>query len=451
MDRPQSQKQGRYDRRLRSHHEALAPLRSLIVPSETMPPSSTSSDLVSDRAVYIHTPYCTHNCTFCNLNRRCEAPASEYADLIVKELETLARTDLVRNARYGAVYFGGGTPTVLPPQGLARILKALHTHLNLRPDVEITIETSVSDLSDEHIRVFQDGGVTRFSVGVQTFVDRGRQYLGRHGTGRMAAQRLTDLLDVGFRNVGMDLIYNWPGQTEEDLLADLEIICSLDLAGLSFYALILMERAALHGMIDSGQAPPMGDLQTERRFFERSFDELMDAGFEMLELTKLVRPGRDRYDYIRIRYATGETLPLGAGAGGRLGGVLRRNPSDLAQYAGYVESLPKLLPPYLIVNATYRSIYRLLGAIEFGGFRWHDFDLWIRDSAMIDAAGALFDSLQRDDLVRSDDEGLTLTRDGVFYGNNIAHELAQALIQAIPGGDRPRQHPISHPHGSPHR
>ena len=70
---------------------------------------------------------------------------------------------------------------------------------------------------------------------------------------------------------------------------------------------------------------------------------------------------------------------------------------------------------------------------------------------MIDAAGALFDSLQRDDLVRSDDEGLTLTRDGVFYGNNIAHELAQALIQAIPGGDRPRQHPISHPQGSPHR
>ena len=428
-------KTGRYTARLRSHHDALAPLRMLVTPIANL--TTQLHEMPTNRqprTIYIHTPFCTHNCTFCNLNRRRERPPEEYADLIIREIGTYAAYPYVSEGRYDAVYFGGGTPTSLSPKALQKILEGLHSRLNVSPSAEITIETTVSDLSEEHVAVFKESGVTRFSVGVQTFSSHGRELLGRWGTGETAIAKLNSLHDAGFRDVGIDLIYNWPGQTEEDLLEDLKVIKSLDLAGLSFYALILIEGTALHRMISAGQCPPMGDLVQEKRFFDLIVDELTTQGFSLLELTKLVKPGRDEYGYVRIRYDNGDTLALGAGAGGRLGDQIYRNPSDISDYRQHVENPAESSIMGFRVGRSYDLANRLIGKLEFGGFQWSALEAFPNDGDTVGTIHTLTKELAADGLVQTDSHGLSLTREGTFWGNNIAQEFASTLARAFRGG-----------------
>lgn len=431
----------RYTTRCRSHHDALAPLRALIRPvSNPAAPTAPPSDRPA--AIYVHTPYCTHQCSFCNLNRRCEIPSSDYVELVLHELHSHAEDPYIRSRHYEAIYFGGGTPTVLPPDDLGQLLRELRDHFDIAANAEVTIETSVSDLSTEHIETFHDGGVSRFSVGVQTFVDRGRRLLHRHGSGQKAARKLQDLLDAGFRNVGIDLIYNWPGQTDDDLLADLEVIRSLDLAGLSFYALILMEGAPLQGMIQSGACPVVGGLAHERALFDRVMADLLADGYQLLELTKLVKPGRDQYDYVRIRYANGDTLPLGAGAGGRVGRCLRMNPADPAAYRTYVKRLPNRPGPSVQVTPPYDAAKRLVGWLETGRILWSDLQGLELTPQIKMALRALIDELVVDGLMITDSQGIYLTLEGIFYGNNVANELASVIANLSEGGgSRGASHP----------
>lgn len=245
-------------------------------------------------------------------------------------------------------------------------------------------------------------------------------------------RKVTDLLEAGFQNVGIDLIYNWPGQSEEELLEDLEIIESLDLAGLSFYALILMEGTALHRMVNAGQCPPMGGLEQEWRYFNLILDRLLGRGFVLHELTKLVKPNRDKYDYVHIRYENGDTLALGAGAGGRLGNLVYRNPSGPAAYRRQVEGPTGLPAKGFSVDSRYDPVHRLIGELQFGGLEWADLDSL---PAAKEALRSLAEALAADGLVQIDASGLSLTNEGIFWGNNIGREFAMALVKLFKGGD----------------
>jgi len=324
------------------------------------------------------------------------------------------------------VYFGGGTPTTLKAADLRKILQSLKSNLTLSPDAELTIETTVSDLTEDKIAVFKDEGINRFSVGVQTFCDRGRRLLGRIGTGKYAAEKLASLLDEGFQNVGMDLIYNYPGQSEDELKEDLRVMDSLNIAGFSFYSLILLKGTPLHQMIKMGRCPPLGDLKQEWIFFEMILDYFLNRGFEILELSKLVQPGRDNYEYIRIRYENGDTLALGAGAGGRLGNMMYMNPLDIEAYRQQVSSATGLPMMGFKVDNRYDFIHNIIGKIEFGRLNWTDLGYLSEDSEHL---RQFADKLAAIDLLQTDPSGFSLTRKGVFWGNNIAREFATILVK----------------------
>lgn len=423
----------RYAERLRSHHDALAPLHALVAPATDFAARLQEMPLdARPRTIYIHVPFCTHNCTFCNMNRRDARPPDDYAGLILREIETYSTYRYISEGRYGAVYFGGGTPTTLSPEAFRKVLRVLRSQLNVSQDAEVTIETTVSDLTEDKIAVFQEKGVNRFSLGVQTFSPEGRRLLGRWGTGENAVDKITALLGKGFQNVGIDLIYNWPGESEEELLEDLEIIESLDLAGLSFYALILMEGTALHQMITSGQCPPMGALEQEWRYFDLVLDRLLARGFTLHELTKLVKPNRDEYKYVRLRYENGDTLALGAGAGGRLGDLIYHNPSDMADYRRQVEGPTGLPARGFLVDSRYDFAYHLIGKLQFGRLEWTDLD---SSPDVRENLRSLAESLAADSLLKTDSHGLSLTREGIFWGNNIGRGLAMALVKLFKGGD----------------
>ena len=420
-----------YSDRMRSHHDAEAPLRTLISERVNFVSNlKTIPDVYKRksrrRAIYIHVPFCTRRCTFCNLRRFQTPPPSDYHKLVIKEIQTYSSYPYVKEGVYHAVYFGGGTPTTLKAADLRKILQSLKSNLTLSPDAELTIETTVSDLTEDKIAVFKDEGINRFSVGVQTFCNRGRRLLGRIGTGKYAAEKLASLLDEGFQNVGMDLIYNYPGQSEDELKEDLRVMDSLNIAGFSFYSLILLKGTPLHQMIKMGRCPPLGDLKQEWIFFEMILDYFLNRGFEILELSKLVQPGRDNYEYIRIRYENGDTLALGAGAGGRLGNMMYMNPLDIEAYRQQVSSATGLPMMGFKVDNRYDFIHNIIGKIEFGRLNWTDLGCLSEDSEHL---RQFADKLAAIDLLQTDPSGFSLTRKGVFWGNNIAREFATILVK----------------------
>lgn len=347
----------------------------------------------------------------------------------MQEILTYVSYPYVRDGVYHAVYFGGGTPTTLSASGLRKVLRTLRSCLKLTPDAEVTIETTVSDLTEDRIAVFREEGVNRFSIGVQTFSPAGRRLLGRRGSGQVAADKLAFVRQSGFQNVGIDLLYNYPGESEDDLDEDLDHIEALDLAGLSFYALILREGTALHRMIGTGKCAPLGDVEHEGALFNLILDRLLERGFSLLELTKLVKPGRDNYDYIRIRYENGDTLALGAGAGGRVGSLVYRNPSGAADYRRQVESPTGLPATGFAVTQEYDFAHRLAGRLQYGRLDWADLD----PLPNADTLCSLAENLTAEDLMRADGRGFSLTREGVFWGNNIGREFATALVKLLKG------------------
>jgi oxygen-independent coproporphyrinogen-3 oxidase len=205
----------RYADRLRSHHQAQSPLFALCAGEVNFAEHlrHLAVDTSRRRTVYIHVPFCTRSCTFCNLNRIQRSPPDDYEDLVIQQILTYVSYPYIRDGVYHAVYFGGGTPTTLSASGLRKVLRILRFCLKLVPDAEVTIETTVSDLTEDKIAVFREDGVNRFSIGVQTFSPAGRRLLGRRGSGQRAADKLAFVRQSGFQDVGIDLLYNYPGES----------------------------------------------------------------------------------------------------------------------------------------------------------------------------------------------------------------------------------------------
>ncbi|WP_200176414.1 radical SAM protein [Ectothiorhodospira shaposhnikovii] len=415
-----------YPRRKRSHHDAIMPLQPLCDGTGTL--GEHLKDRIADpqpRAIYLHIPFCRRICHFCNMRRMKGSPESHYADLLIREMEAVTRIPYVRDGMYGAVYFGGGTPSTLSTPDLQRVLQALRTHFNLTDDVEITLESSLSDLDEDKLKAVMAEGVNRLSLGVQTFHDRGRRLLGRLGDGDWVKARVRRFRDLGLDNLGMDLIYHYPMQSDGELAHDLAAIAELDLAGFSLYSLMIREKSRLahEHMAHAAQTPQT--LAREWQLFSRILEAGQRQGFEVLELTKMVKPGRDRYRYVALRYQGGDTLPLGAGAGGRLAGMMLMNPLALDAYTQGLESVTGR--EGMTTRPPYDALYRFIGAIQFGRVTLEPVPE-AAHGALLKRCEQLVDQAL---LTPLKDGCYPLTPKGIFWGNNLAAELAGCVMEHL--------------------
>ena len=155
-------------------------------------------------------------------------------------------------------------------------------------------------------------------------------------------------------------------------------------------------------------------------------ERLLDRGFTLHELTKLIKPNRDDYKYVRIRYDNGDTLAFGAGAGGRLGNIVYHNSSNMDDYRQQVKSSIGLPTRGFLVNSIYDFIYHVVGRLEFGRLDWEDLKPFPKLQNYLQP---LIDTLTANRLIELDFHGLFLTRDGVFWGNNIGREFATIIMK----------------------
>jgi uncharacterized membrane protein YbaN (DUF454 family) len=295
----------------------------------------------------------------------------------------------------------------------------------LTPQTEVSFESSISELTDEKLAVMKDLGVNRLSLGVQSFQDRARRLLGRNGSGSRAAQRTAEIA-AAFKNTGIDIIYNYPDQSEEELEADLEAALSLDIAGASVYALILMKGSSLDKRIESGELNAPAGLDREKLFFQKILASFRAHGFEALEPTKFVRPGRDRYEYIRMQNSWQDVLAIGTGAGGRAGDYVYYNaPLPMPPWSFPVSRMGRMSSPQQVL------LEKISGAHQFGRFAAADAE------SLAERYAALLGGLEQKGLLRRDGNDYRCTDEGLFWANTMSRYIVEDLAAAM-GGSRPQ-------------
>jgi oxygen-independent coproporphyrinogen-3 oxidase len=375
------------------------------------------------RGIYIHVPHCDKICSFCNLNRteRKGADLDAYAASIAGEIKTYGAFPYIREQAFNAVYFGGGTPTVFTTEQFSLIMDALHQHIPLADDCEITVESTQHNLGAKKAAALEGMGVTRFSIGIQTFSGRGRKILGRTYSEEKALEDLHELRAAFKGTLGIDIIYSYPDQSLEEINRDAEICVSSGVDSVSFYSLMIQKGSALSKSLDQGEIQLVRNIESDRERHNLFYNKLIESGFAMLELSKLVRPGKDAYRYIHIQYENGDLVPIGSGAGGRIAGF----------------QIYSMAPGRRFVNPgnmDYDQYYRLLGELQFGSYDPSRMARFLGPAVERAILKKVRELSSLGFLVPSAQSGVwALSPDGVFWGNNIAVEVLRAAITAKKG------------------
>ncbi|MDQ3877040.1 MAG: radical SAM family heme chaperone HemW [Actinomycetota bacterium] len=265
--------------------------------------------------VYVHIPFCVHRCHYCDFNtyEGLESIRAPYVDAVVRHIEV---SDEARPVT--SVFFGGGTPTILEPSQLGRILEAIERRFGIADDAEITIEANPETVDDAKFGALRHVGFNRVSIGVQSLVDHVLVGLGRTHSAAVAVEAVGAARRAGFDDINVDVIYGSPWESESDWATTLEAVVSLDADHISAYALTIEEATPLATLIRTGRVPDVDpDVQAHRHGVAES--ALSAAGYERYEISNWARPGRASRHNV-LYWSSGNYLGFGAGAHGHRDG-----------------------------------------------------------------------------------------------------------------------------------
>jgi len=289
---------------------------------------------VPDAGLYVHLPYCASRCEYCAFVVTTDGSSKgRYLAAIEREAALLAPE--ARDSVFDSVYLGGGTPSLLPPAAVARLLTSLRSRLRVAHDAEITLEANPEDVSAEAISLWRGAGVNRVSAGVQSLADAELSAVGRrHDAARArAALRLLVASDL---SVSGDLILGLPEQTPESFRRSVVGLCDAGVDHVSVYLLEADKSRTLEE--DRRLRPeryPSDDLQAE--LWGEMNRELAARGFDHYEISNWARPGEEAR-HNRKYWARTPTLGLGVSAHELWGGRRRANVGNLETYLTRIEA-----------------------------------------------------------------------------------------------------------------
>lgn len=286
-------------------------------------------------SLYLHIPFCVRKCRYCDFpsfdDRGDLLP--HYTDALLSEL-SLRRSTLPDDLSASTLYCGGGTPSLLPVDTVARLIQATIGLYGLAPDAEVTLEVNPGTVSPEKLRGFRAAGVNRLSIGVQSLKDDMLTLLGRIHDAEEARSTVRMARQAGFDNLGIDLILGLPGQSLEQWEETLAEAVRLAPDHISAYGLSVEEDTGLAALIAAGELL-LPEEESVARMFELTAEMLPAAGYEQYEISNFARPGAaSRHNQAYWR----RTPYLGCGAGAHSflpfpeWGERWRVPADIASY-----------------------------------------------------------------------------------------------------------------------
>ncbi|HMM51738.1 MAG: radical SAM family heme chaperone HemW [Burkholderiales bacterium] len=266
-------------------------------------------------SLYVHLPWCLSKCPYCDFNSHAwrgslrELPEARYLDALQADLE--ASLPKVRGRSVSTVFIGGGTPSLFSPDAIERLLATIRARLRVAPGAEVTMEANPGTFEAQRFAAYAQAGVTRLSIGVQSFSDDALRALGRVHDARQARAAIEEAAR-SFASFNIDLMYALPGQTLQGLRDDLASALAFGPPHLSLYHLTIEPGTAF-----AKRPPPLPDDDLSADMLALAGDTLGAAGFERYEVSAWARPGarcRHNLNY----WEFGDYLGIGAGAHGKL-------------------------------------------------------------------------------------------------------------------------------------
>lgn len=412
-----------FDKRLKSHHDSSS-LVSRYVQGAKADKESFEKMLEQEpdnrrKAIYVHTPYCDKICSFCNLNRKqIDGSLDSYAQYIADEFEKYGKTNYFKKSVFNVIFFGGGTPTVYKPNQLEIILKSIQKNVNLSDNYEFTFETTLHNLSEEKLEMMMKYGVNRLSVGIQTFSDRGRKFYNRTYGKEEVKERLRKLKSIFKGDVCVDIIYNFPDQTLEEVIEDARIVKELELSSASFYSLMVHNGSKLSKDIEAEKVKMEEDMKKDYLLYSHFVDEMLrEDKYHILELTKIAKNSGDNYQYIKVRNSGGDTFPIGNGAGGSVQGIgVFRMSKEMSFYSAHTEY--------------HERFGKLSGIMQFPAIPKKDVQ-----EILMENEYKLFEEKMKDyelkGLLKESVDSYGLTKDGIFWGNNLSSDIISYILEKL--------------------
>jgi oxygen-independent coproporphyrinogen-3 oxidase len=391
-------------------------------PDGSLPESALAEVGQRPFGFYVHVPFCTVRCGYCDFNTYTAAELGDqpgasratYAEAAIAEIRQARRVLGDRDLSVDTVFFGGGTPTLLPAADLAAVLAAIAAEFGLSRDAEVTTEANPDSVAAWDLEALRESGFTRVSFGMQSAVDHVLHTLDRtHDPLRVPAV-VEWSRAAGFDEVSLDLIYGTPGESLDDWATSLEVALACHPDHLSAYSLIVEPGTALARRISRGELPMTDDDDLADKYLLAD-QQLAEAGLKWYEVSNWSRDEATRCRHNELYWTGGHWWGIGPGAHSHVGGVRWWNVKHPAAYADRLAAATSPAAAREVLDAETRRVERVLLEIR------------LRDGLPVltlDAHGraAVADLVARD-LVELAAERLVLTREGRLLADAVVRDL----------------------------
>ncbi|TAD92613.1 MAG: radical SAM family heme chaperone HemW [Bacteroidetes bacterium] len=378
--------------------------------------------------IYVHIPFCRKACHYCNFHFSTQTTG--IAAMVQAMVRHISWAPLSPGADalhpLSTIYFGGGTPSLLGLDDLDQLLTAIHQRFTVLPQAEVTLETNPDDMTAEKLKGWQQLGINRLSIGVQSFFDADLQWMNRAHNAQMAVSGIALAQQLGLHNISIDLIYGTPTLSAQCWQANVEQALALQVPHISCYALTVEPKTALHSMVAKGKTPPISD-DTQSQQFLQLMNWMQTAGYEHYEISNFCLPGqRSRHN---SSYWSGQPYyGIGPSAHGYNGKHTRW--WNVANNALYVQAIEQGLPHF--EHETLTPVQHLNEQI-MTGIRMHEGIAINRQQGLVcttpvgDADFLAFtkkiDRWQQRQMLVEQQNRISLTHTGKLYADGIAADL----------------------------
>ena len=403
-----------------------------ILPYRPLPATETTSILsrllgqeatTTDRVIYVHIPFCKHICPFCIYSKQIPESAETvkaYCETLLKQIQSVSSTVWAKSAPFKAVFFGGGTPTFLPAEQLTAIVSSIKKHYPLTPDCEITVESTISEITPEYCSKMKEAGVNRISLGVQSFNTEIRKKLGRAANTEKILEALNTIKESGFSNIAIDLIYMLEGQTMETWKRDLQLLASSPITGCSVYPLI-----ANPGSITT---KPTENTEQEYNYFIEA-DRFLPGlkGWKRFTPVQYGHEKKGTAKYVTSHGHNPDMLAFGAGSGGRIQNRMYLQSNKLNDFIANGNDFVHAPMVAMQIDPLFLKLRKIFTLSEAMYLAQSDFEE-LKDFFREDVSGLIASGL-----VEEAEAHYTLTETGRFWAGNISTLFSGQIAKLIKG------------------
>ena len=369
--------------------------------------------------IYIHIPFCKKACHYCNFHFSTSLKnRNDFVQALLKEIEW--QKEYLQHEPVETIYFGGGTPSLLPDEDLRAIMEKIYLTFDVNRNSEITLEANPDDISREKIKDWKKTGINRLSLGIQSFFDEDLQWMNRAHNADQGITSIFTILDEGMNNLSVDLIYGTPGLTDKNWQKNVERVIALNIPHLSCYALTVEPNTALSTMILHKKTENINPDDQARQFL-LLMEWMGKNGYEHYEISNFALSGK-RSRHNSAYWQGKKYLGLGPSAHS-YNGISRQ--WNIANNALYIQSLMNnnlLFEKEVLTNIQRLNEYIMTSLRTTEGidllYLSEKFDLATRTAIETNAAHYIKDlKLLKEDL------RLKLTNEGKLFADGIAAAL----------------------------